>query len=141
MSLEPDFVKKIYKSVVLLWGLAVIWCLALWKPWLAVSLTLGTALGTAVLASFAYIIPKTIVPGANKPRKSLIKFTIGKYLLIGVGLFFLVEWKQVSLLAFCGGIVLVHAAILATFLGAQMVSRQNGNTAPQAGKVTGTEES
>jgi O-antigen/teichoic acid export membrane protein len=119
----------------------VIWCLALWKPWLAVSLTLGVALGTAVLASFAYIIPKIIVPGANKPQKSLIKFTIAKYLLIGVGLFFLVEWKQVNLLAFCGGIVLVHAAILAKFLGAQMLNRQTENIAPPTGKVTGTEES
>jgi len=141
MRLEPDFVKKIYKSVILLWGLAMVWCLALWKLWIAVSLTLGTVLGTAVLVSFAYIIPRIITPGAKKPRKSLIKFTIAKYLLIGLALFFLVRWKQVSLLAFCGGIVLVHVAILAKFAGAQMAGGQGKNTAAPKDQVTGTEES
>jgi hypothetical protein len=140
--LEPDFVKKIYKSVILLWGLALVWCLALWKLWLAVSLTLGMALGTAILASFAYIIPRIIVPGAVKSRKSLIKYAILKYLLIAVLLFFLVRWKQVSLLGFCGGIVLVHAAILAKFAGAYMVERRKKQeVCPGDGAATGTEES
>jgi hypothetical protein len=125
MNEQNDLVKKIYKSIVIAWAIAMFWCVALWKPWIALSITLGTILATALLFSLDCTVRRFFVPGTTNPGRSMMLVGFIKYLIIGVILFFLVRWHSISLPAFCGGVVLVHVAIVAKVVGVRMVERRN----------------
>jgi hypothetical protein len=101
----------------------MVWAIGLGKPWIALSITLGMLLGTAIMASFDWLIHRAVVPGAKSPGRALLKFSLLKYPLFCVGLYWLVRWDKVSLLAFCGGMVLVHFAIIAKMMGIRLVER------------------
>ena len=128
--MDDDFIHKAYRSVLLTWALAMAWTLALQKPWIALSITLGTAVGTAVLASFEYMVRKAFVPGAAKPGRALVKLALLKYPLLGAILYLTLRWNKINPLAFCGGIVLVHFAILAKLAGIRLVERREKKDLP-----------
>lgn len=121
--MDEGFIKKVYRSIALAWAIAMTWSLAFQKPWIALSITLGTALGTAVLATYEWVIERAFVPGVAKPRRALLRLGLVKYPLICAMLYWLVRWDRVSLPAFCGGIFLVHFAIFAKCVGIEMVNR------------------
>lgn len=120
-----DSIHKVYRSVAITWATAMIWALGLGRPWIALSITLGMALSTAVLAGFDWVVHRAFVPDARSAGRALFKFSLLKYPLIGVGLYWLVRWDRVSLFAFCGGIALVHLAIIARMMGIALVERLN----------------
>jgi len=103
----------------------MMWALGLGKPWIALSITLGMALSTAVLAGFDWIVHRAFVPDARSAGRALLKFSLLKYPLICAGLYWLVRWDKVSLFAFCGGMALVHFAIVAKVMGIRLVERLN----------------
>jgi len=119
--LDEQFVRKVYKSSAIAWGLVSLWTLGLGKPWIALSITLGTVVSLAVLASFDIVVRTVFVPGATKSKKALIKLALIKYPILGAILYFVVHWHKINLLAFCGGIVLVHFAMLAKLAGIRLV--------------------
>ncbi len=127
--MDERFVKKVYRSVVLAWVTAMTWTLAFQKPWIALSITLGVVLGTAVLASYDLAVRKAFVPGTAKPARALLKLGLVKYPAIGMILYGLVRWDSINLPAFCGGIMLVHFAIFAKFAGVKMMERRKALTA------------
>lgn len=112
---------NMYRSVAIMWAIAVTWALALGHAWIALSVTLGMLLGTLILASFDWIVRRVFVPGASRPRRALALLAAVKYPAIGVLLYFLVRWEVVNLFAFVGGITLVHLAVLAKLAGIRMV--------------------
>lgn len=122
--MDEQFVAKTYRSIALTWVMAMAWTLAFWKPWIALSITLGMLLGTVVLFTYDRLIRKAFVPGAKKPGRALLKLGIVKYPLIGAMLYALVRWNEVNPPAFCGGILLVHFAIFAKLIGIKMVERR-----------------
>jgi hypothetical protein len=122
--MEEQFVRKTYRSIALAWVIAMTWTLALGRPWIALSITVGTVLGTAVLATYDHVVRKAFVPGAARPGRALLKLGLVKYPLIGAILYAIVRWDKISLPALCGGIVLVHLAILAKLAGIRMVERR-----------------
>lgn len=124
---DQDFIKRTYRSVVIAWIIAMSWSLAFQKPWIALSITLGTILGTAILASFEWLVRRTFIPGAKSPSRALVKYSLLKYPLFGLALYWLVRWDRISLPAFCGGIVLVHFAILMKMMGKRLVERFEEN--------------
>lgn len=124
MKSSEDVIRKSYRSVLIAWVTAMSWCIALQKPWIGLSITLGTLLGTAILASFDFIVRKAFVPGANRPNKALIKMALLKYPVVAFMLYWLVRWDKINLLAFCGGIVLVHFAMLSKVIGMSLVERR-----------------
>jgi hypothetical protein len=123
MNGDQDFIKKVYRSIVYAWAVAMCWALAFQKPWIALSITMGTVIGTALLASCEHIVRRVIVSDAVRPRRALLKFALLKYPLIGIILYVSVRWDRVNLPAFCGGIVLVHAAIIAKMIGIRIAER------------------
>lgn len=99
-------------------------------------------LGTAILVSYERVIRTVIVPGAPKPKRALLIFMALKYVLIGAMLYGLVRWHKINIPAFCGGIALVHFAILAKLAGVKIVERRNNvKMSAFPGSVTGNKES
>lgn len=123
--MDEHFTGKVYRSIALAWALAMLWALVLGKPWIALSITLGTVLGTALLLTLDYTVRRAFVPEAKSPRRALLIVALVKYPLIGLLLYMLVRWGRVSIPAFCGGIVLVHFAILAKLAGVKIKEKQN----------------
>lgn len=130
MTMDDQFTKKMYRSVVLAWAIAMIWSLALGKPWIALSITLGVLLGTAVFASYELVIRRVFVPGASRPQRALIKLAMIKLPIIGASFYVLVRCDKISMMAFCGGMVLVHFAMLAKLAGIRMVERRESGSGP-----------
>lgn len=122
--MDEHFVKKVYRTIIYTWALAVVWSVALGELWIALSITLGVILSTVVLATYDVVIRRLFTPGTNKPRFTLIIVIAVKYVFIGIALYFLVRWQKIDLLAFCGGVFLVHLAILAKLAGVKIVERR-----------------
>ena len=129
MNNEADLVTKSYRSILIAWVAAVSWCIALHEPWIGLSLTLGTVLGTAMLAALDYTVRRILVPGAVNPRKAFWKLALLKFPVIGFALYWLVRWERINLIAFCGGIVLVHFAMLCKGIGISMMDRAHKSAA------------
>jgi hypothetical protein len=137
MNGETNLITKSYRSAAIAWVVAMIWCIALMKPWIGLSITLGTLLMTAVLISYDYVVRRAFVPGAAGANRALLKLALIKYPVIGLMLYLLVHWGRFNALAFCGGIVLVHFAIVCKVIGINMVERAEKRA--QLG-AAGTEE-
>jgi len=127
-----DLIAKSYRSIALAWIIAVSWCIALCKPWIALSITVGAALGMAVLLTFDLVVRRAFVPGAARPGRALLKLALLKYPLIGIILYWLVRWNRFDPLAFCGGIVLVHFAVLVKAMGIRFVGNRESGAPPRA---------
>ena len=136
-----DLIAKSYRSIALAWIIAASWCIALRKPWIGLSITLGAALGTAVLLTFELVVRRAFVPGAAKPGRALVKLALLKYPLIGIILYWLVRWNRFDALAFCGGIVLVHIAVLAKAMGIRLARSRESIAPPRAVGVVDDKES
>ena len=141
MNGKQEFIKKSYRSITLAWIIAMSWCIAFQKPWIALNITLGTALGTAVLVTYDWVIRAAFVPGKTRPKRALVKLALVKYPLIGIILYWLVRWDRFHFLAFCGGIILVHFAIVAKLAGIRLREKErSGRSLPaSAGSVDSKE--
>lgn len=124
MNGEQEFIKKTYRSVALAWIIAMSWCIALQRPWIALNVTLGAALGTAVLVTYDLVIRAAFVPGKTGAKRALLKLALVKYPLIGIILYWLVRWDRLHFLAFCGGVVLVHFAVFAKLAGIRLMEKE-----------------
>lgn len=122
--MNEQFIRKVYRSVALTWVIAMTWAIALGKPWIALSITFGMALGTAVLASYEWVIRRAFVPGEPKAGRALLKLGFVKLPLVCALLYVLVRLENISLPAFCGGIILVHLAMFAKLVGIKLVERR-----------------
>ena len=125
-----DLVSKSYRSIGAAWIIAAIGCAALGNVGIAMNVTLGAALGTAVLLTFDVVIRRSFVPGALRPRRRLVRFALLKYPLIVIILYWMARWNGFSPLAFCGGIALVHLAILGTAASLAIAERRAGIASP-----------
>lgn len=125
--MDEALVSKSYRSILFAWAISIVWALAYQKTMVAVNITLGTVLGTVVLATYDVGIRRILVPGAQRPGRAIAALMFVKYVLIGFVLYRLVRWEGANLMAFCGGIVLVHAAIFAKLAGLRIVEKQNSN--------------
>lgn len=114
---------RIYRSIALTWAIAVTWACAFQKPWIALSLTIGTLMGTAILASNSWIFPRILRQGVANPTRKLAKIWLLKYPVMAGALYLVLRLDGISVLALCGGVVLVHLAIVLRTLGAMMVNR------------------
>lgn len=123
--MDEQFIRKVYRSTALAWAIAVSWTLAFQKPWIALSMTLGTLLGTASLASNDWVVRRAFTSSVRRPRRVLLKVGLLKYPAIILALYFVVTWHRTNLPALVGGIALVYVAILAKALGIMMVERLN----------------
>lgn len=127
--MDSNLIRKIYPSIGWAWAIAMTWCLMLKKPWVALSITFGTILGTAVFMSYDMVVRKVIVPGAQSFRKPLLVLALIKYPLMGLYVYLLVKWGRIDMLAFCGGVTLVYIAMLAKVAGIRMMERRKEKSA------------
>lgn len=121
---------SIYQSILISWAIAMTWTLAFGKPWIALSITFGMLVTTASLAVLDKVVSRAFVPGSMKARRALIKWGLVKYPVIAIIIYVLSRWQGINLLAFCGGIVLVHFAIVAKIIG---INRMEEREARRAG--------
>lgn len=120
---DNDFIRGTYRSIAITWIIAMGWSLAFQKPWIALSITIGMTLGTGILASFDWLVRRAFYPEAKSPRWALVKYGLLKYPLFCLALYGLVRWDKANLPAFCGGIVLVHLAIIMKMVGARLIEK------------------
>jgi hypothetical protein len=106
------------------WAIAIMWSMAYGRIWVAISITLGILLGTGILATYHLAIRRIVVPGAKNPGRRLLKVAIVKYLVVIIGLYFLVRWPRLNVIAFLGGIALTHFALLAKLAGIKFMERR-----------------
>ncbi|HEY3298806.1 MAG TPA: hypothetical protein VGK34_09140 [Armatimonadota bacterium] len=132
--MEKEFIGKVYRTIALTWIIATLLVLASGKIWLALSISLGVALGAFVLASDDLLVRRLFVPGAKRPISALWKLTALKYTGVVVALFFLMRWHRFSVIAFLVGILLTHFAILAKLAGIKIVERLKKNAAETVSK-------
>lgn len=119
--------KKIYRSIILAWVIAVTWAMALNKPWIGLSLTTGVMVGAGIFASYERAIRKYFVPQKKNLTSTIFKLVLIKYPIICTLIYGLLKWEQVSIPAFCGGIVIVHFAVMVKVLAINKHSRLAAN--------------
>ena len=119
--MDERFIKKVYKSSVIAWSVAMFITLCCGKPWIALSITLGAAVSLAGLASYEKVVREVFVPGSSKQKKALVKLALIKFPLLCALLYLVVHWNKINLLAFCGGILLTHIALLAKLGGIRLM--------------------
>lgn len=120
---DQDLAKS-YRSIAIAWITAVTWALAIGKPWVALSITFGVLLGTAILASNKWVFLRLLQPEAVRTPRRLLKVWLVKYPAMIIVLFVLVRWQRTNVFALCGGVVLVYAAIVLRTLGGMLFTRQ-----------------
>lgn len=123
MSASTNLIGKSYRSIAITWAIAMFWCIYLMKPWIALNITLGTLLMTAVLVSLDLAVRRAFVPGATSANRALLKWSLVKYPVVGFLLYLLVHWGRFNAPAFAGGVVLVHFAIVCKAIGINLVER------------------
>jgi hypothetical protein len=127
-----DLVSKSYRSIGAAWIAAAIGCAAMGRFSIALSVTLGTALGSAVLLTFDMVIRRSFTLEARRPRRAVLRLALLKYPLIVIILYCMVRWNRFDPIAFCGGIALVYLAILGTAVGVALAERRRSGVAPLA---------
>lgn len=105
--------RAIYSSAVVTWAVGAAVCLALGRPWIALSLTFGAAIALVLLGGFDLVVMRAFVPGARRPMRALWMLGLVKYPLLGAALIALAGWKRIDLIALCGGVVLAQVGIVA----------------------------
>lgn len=123
--MEKNLIRKIYISIVWAWAIAMIWCLALQKFWIAVSITSGMILGTAVVTSFDVIIRKIVKQGEKNTKNKFVAAALIKYPLIALYIYLMVKWNRTNIIAFCTGVLIVNLAIIAKAAGIYMMMKRN----------------
>lgn len=124
MSLDPSFIKKVYRSILYAWLLAIFWSLGYGKPWIALSITIGTALASGLLASIEYVVTRAFVPGSETAKFALPIMALAQLPVMCAVIYGVVHWQRINLMAFAGGVVLVHFAIIAKLIGVRMVAQR-----------------
>ncbi|MCL6519703.1 MAG: hypothetical protein K6T99_07690 [Armatimonadetes bacterium] len=122
--MDEGVIGRAYRSVAISWIIAMIWCWVFRSTWVAVNITIGMAVGTAILFAFHQIVRKAFVPGESKGKRALLKFSLIKYPVAFIILIALVRWSKFNAAAFFGGIVLVHFALYAKLAGI-LIAEQN----------------
>ena len=99
---------------------------ALWGIVPAAGWTIGCALSVGILRSLEWVIKRNFVPGAEKAKREFAKFSLVKLallviILIGVVLIGGRSFAFVG--AFCAGLLLAQAVIVAKVLGMLVAER------------------
>ncbi len=82
------------------------------------SFLIGSVISISLFWSIEFVIRRLLRPGKSQKRKYLLGFiALGKYTVLGVILYFLVNTKWRNIYAFAGGIVLVQGAIILKAVG------------------------
>ncbi|MDI6827569.1 MAG: ATP synthase subunit I [Armatimonadota bacterium] len=122
--MDERVIWKVYRSVMIAWALAMIWCWVFQNALVAANITIGMAVGTAILFTFHHVVRRAFTPGKSKGKKALLKLALIKYPVALLILIALVRWSKFNIAAFCGGIVLVHFALYAKLAGI-LIAEQN----------------
>lgn len=135
--MDEQFIGRIYRSIILIWIIAVTWALAFQKFWIAVNITQGVLAGTLIIASNGWVASQLFKQSVHKPARLFAKIWLIKYPAMIVLLYLLVRWNKFNALAFCGGVALVYLAIVLKALGIMLVE-QIGKDRNEEDKIPGS---
>ncbi|MCE5322656.1 hypothetical protein LLG46_04985 [bacterium] len=149
-EIDNAFIKRTYISSAYLWIFGVLVWLSLWHiltgygirlnphwGWMAaIGWSLGSAVSIGTLWSLEWIVSRAFVPGNRHAKKSLVKFSILKLIVIILlmGLIVKLGGKSFALIgAFCAGVVLTQAVIFLKVIGKLICEHSNdlGKGGPQ----------
>jgi len=123
IGMDERFITKVYRTIAYTWALVMMWAAAYGAIWIAVNITIGTLTGIAVLATYQVSVKRVLTVGAKKPKKALFLLIFLKYFFATILLYFLCKWHRFEPIAFVGGVVLTHFAIVAKALGIRLQER------------------
>ena len=125
-EIDDGFIGRVYVSSAYLWAFVALAVFALWGIVAAAGWTVGCALSVGILRSLEWVIKRNFVPGADKAKREFAKFSLLKLagiviILIGV---VLVGGRSFAFVgAFCAGLLLAQAVIVAKVLGMLVAER------------------
>ncbi len=119
------FIKQVYiLTICLTVGISVV--LLIFRRNATPSFLIGSVIGLSLFWSLEFMIRRLIRPGKTQKTKYLLGFiAFGKYILLGVLLFFLFRMEWLNFYAFGGGIVLVQGAIIIKAVGLMVTILRN----------------
>lgn len=123
--MDELFIRRSYRSISLAWITAITWAVAFGRPWIALSITLGALLGTAILASNSWFFSRALRREMPKPARRLARVWLLRYPMMAGLLYLILRWQQIDVFALCGGVVLVHLAIVLKALGAMLTVKRS----------------
>ena len=119
------FIKQVYILTICL-TLAISVVLLIFIRNATPSFLIGSVIGLSMFWSIEFMIRRLIRPGKTQKTKYLIiSIALGKYILLGVLLFFLFRMEWLNFYAFGGGIVLVQGAIIIKAVGLMVTILRN----------------
>lgn len=124
---DDGFLPAVYRLSAVLWliGTVVLTVFRLWNG--LIGWAVGAAVSIGLVRSLELVVRHSFVPGATKSKKFLTRFSLVKLpiiVLILTALVLLGGRDFVLVGAFCGGLVLVQAAIALTALRSLVAGRQ-----------------
>ncbi len=140
--LDNDFPKRVLKTSIIVSFFLALFSVSFWS----LEITLGLSIGMAIsigLMHFLWWMTSVIFPAVvkgdieNKQRKvkfSLIFFNILKYLLVSAGLFFILRYVPINLLAFFIGISIVQIILASKISSVLLVNYINRSIKPDLKK-------
>ena len=119
------FIKQVYILTICL-TVAISVVLLIFRRTVTPSFLIGSAISLSLFWSIEFMIRRLIRPGKTQKTKYLLGFiAFGKYILLGVLLFFLFKMEWLNFYAFGGGIVLVQGAIIIKAVGLMVTILRN----------------
>ncbi|MCL5104733.1 MAG: hypothetical protein M1133_11560 [Armatimonadetes bacterium] len=128
-KIDKAFIKQVYRTSAFIWAFGVVVCLRLGRYDAAIGWTLGSAISMAVLRSLEVVVRASFVPGNERARGALAKFSIAKLLVVTVllsGVVLLGGKNFTLIMGFVVGLVLTQAVIFLKVLGVLIIERLNG---------------
>ncbi len=119
-EIDHAFIQRVYKTSAFVWGFVALVLLSFGQWWAIAGWSWGSILSAGTLRSLEYIIRRAFVPGNNKAKTELGKFSILK--LAAVVLMLLVavwacKYDTSFIFAFFAGVVLTQTVIFLKVLG------------------------
>ncbi len=122
--IDEGFIKRTYKTSVIVWAIATLGIVAGERWYAALGFTLGAAVSMGVLASLSHIVRRLFVPGQAGAGRTLIKFGIVKLVAIAVIVTGVVMTRRYDLIfGFCGGVILTQAVMFLKAIGITLNER------------------
>lgn len=124
--IDEGFINRTYRTSVVAWGVATIVCLVLRFWFVAIGLTIGSALSIGVLAGFERVVRRTFVPGGVAHKWTIAKFWLMKTVVIAGVIAGVVLTRRFDLIiGFCVGVALTQVVMFLKVIGIMLLEWMN----------------
>ena len=116
--IDEGFAKRIYITAFVFAAFVLAMLLAYRVEWaITLGVLLGFALGVLSLWTIEIVVERLLQPGHPKAAGRMVMLGLGKWSVIGAGLYFIARSEAVNLLAFAAALAVVPFVIVMKALG------------------------